>query len=221
MQQSLFIEYVKKYFPGIVVNVVEKLNDTKRQLPYYHRQYLGKDFSVSGKWESISGKNKLVATDVVSIDSPLPLKNRGSLSRANGDIVKIGMELYMNETELTAIDTLIATNSNNSNTKHLIQKLFQDTPKVISGVYERLEQMFLEGLSTGVALIEDDENVGTGVRLDYGYLDENKFTAGTTSWDTVASATPFDDIKKVLDKARDDGNMVTKVLTDSETIDKI
>jgi hypothetical protein len=30
-------------------------------------------------------------------------------------------------------------------------------------------------LSTGIALIEDTENVGTGIRIDYGYSDANKF----------------------------------------------
>lgn len=212
MEQSLFIEYIKKYFPGIVVKVVETLNDTKNPLTYLHKRMLRKDFSVTGKWESINTANTLVAADVVAMDSSLPLKKRDALSKANGDIPKMGMEMKLNEKQLSDLDVLVAQRASDT---QLMAKLFADTPKVIGGISERNEAMFLEGLSTGVTLVEDSENVGTGVRLDYGYLAANKFGV-TTVWSNTA-ATPLDDFQRVIDKAKLDGNNITRVQMDSTT----
>jgi hypothetical protein len=47
---------------------------------------------------------------------------------------------------------------------------------------------FLHALSTGIALIEDTENVGTGIRIDYGYSDANKFRV-VTAWSECSCKT--------------------------------
>src|ERR1700712_4812414 len=167
MEQSLFIQWVAKYFPAITVRVIETLNDTKNPLTYLHRTMLRKDFSVSGKWDAISAANTLVMADVVAMDSSLPLKKRDSISKASGDIPKMGMELKLNEKQLTDLDTLIAQGGTD---QQILAKLFADTPRVIGGIYERNEAIFLEGLLTGIALVDDSENVGTGIRVNYGYL---------------------------------------------------
>jgi len=216
MEQSLFIKWVNKFFPGITVAVVSKLNDTKNPLTYLHRSMLKKDYSVTGKWESISAANTLVMADVVAMDSPLPLKKRDSISKANGDIAKMGMELKLNERQLTDLDTLVAQGGTDS---QILAKLFADTPKVIGGIYERLEEMFLMGLSSGVTLVEDTENVGTGIRLDYGFPSANKFGTAGAIWSTSGGTgvTPFDDIAAVLAKVMTDGNSVNRVLLDQTT----
>lgn len=216
MEQSLFLEWVKKYFPALTVRVVEKLNDSKNQPTYLHKSMLKKDFSVSGKWESLSAAYSLVAADVVAMDSPLPLKKRDSISKASGDIPKMGMELKLNENQLTQLDTLVASGGT---TEQILAKLFADTPKVIGGIYERVEGLFLQGLSSGVALADSD-NVGTGIRLDYGYPTANKFGAAVV-WSTSATATPFDDIERVLAKASDDGNTITKVMLDKTAFNNL
>lgn len=216
MEQSLFIKYINKYFPTITVSVVEKLNDTKNPLTYLHRQMLKKDFSVSGKWESISAANTMVMADVVAMDSSLPLKKRDSISKANGDIPKMGMELKLNEKQLTDLDTLVA---QGGTINQILAKLFNDTPKVIGGIYERNEAMFLQGLSTGITLVEDSENVGTGVRLDYNYPSANKFGVATV-WSSTSSK-PFDDIEKVLAQASLDGNKPTIVLIEKSAFTNI
>lgn len=216
MEQSLFIEWVKKYFPGITVRVTEKLNDTTNPLTYLHKRMLKKDFSVSGKWESISASFSLVAADLVAMDSPLPLKKRDSIAKASGDIPKMGMELKLNEQQLTELDTLVASNAPD---KVILAKLFADTPKVIGGVYELNEAMFLEGLSTGITLVPDSENVGVGIKLDYGYLSANKFGVATL-WSNTASK-PFDDIEKVLAKASLDGNTISKVMIDKYALSNL
>lgn len=216
MEQSLFIEWVKKFFPGITVSVVERLNDSKNQPGYLHRQLLKKDYSVTGKWESINAANTLVMADVVAMDSSLPLKKRDSYGRASGDIPKMGMKLYLNERQLTDLQTLIAQGGTD---KQILAKLFADVPKAVGGIYERNEEIFLQGLSSGVALVEDTENVGIGVRLDYGIPSANKFGVGTI-WSNAA-AKPFDDIQKGLSAASAAGNSVGVVYMDRTTFNNL
>lgn len=214
MEPSLFLEWVKKYFPGVVVKITEKVNENKNvPFVYLYKRFLKPNFNLSGKWETLSGAYTRVAADIVAMDSSLPLKSRDSMAKASGDITKIGMEMKLSEKQLTDLDTLVASNASE---KVILQKLFQDTPRVITGVHERMEAMFLEGLSTGVTVVEDSENVGTGVRLDYGYLTENKF--GVAALWSDPNALAIDDIKRVLAKADADGNAVTRVMLDAATI---
>jgi hypothetical protein len=207
MEPSLFLQWVTTYFPGVTLSIVETLNGENRQPTYLHRRLLKKDYSVNGKWESLSAAFTLVMADVVAMDSSLPLKKRDSISKASGDIPKQGMELKLNERQLTDLDTLIAQGGTNG---QILAKLFADTPRVIGGIYERNEAMFLEGFSTGVTLVEDTETTGTGIRLDFAYPTANKFGYAATVWTNIA-AVPFDDIQRVLDKANADGNTITRV----------
>ena len=218
MEQSLFSQWVDKYFKGVVIKVTEKTNDAKDNiaLPYLHKRLLRPSFSVTGKWETLSGAYNRVAADVVAMDSSLPLKARDSISKASGDIPKMGMELALNERQLTDLNTLVKSGASD---KVILQRLFEDTPKAIVGINERIEAMFLQGLSTGVTLVNNANNVGTGVRLDFGYLTANKFGV-TTLWSNTAS-TPFDDIQRVINKATADGNIISRVLLDSATLNNI
>jgi hypothetical protein len=209
MEQSQFIQYIKKFFTGIVLGIVNKLNDTKSPVVYYHKRFLKKEFSVDGNWESINAANTLVMADIVAMDSSLPLKKRDTISKANGKIPKMGMEMKLNEQQLTDLDTL---RLRPGTEQQLIAKLFQDTPRVIGGVYERDEAIFLQALSTGVALVDDDETVGTGIRMDYRYPDSNKFGV-TTVWSNT-SATPLDDLQRAQTQARTTGDVITKFLMD-------
>lgn len=210
MEKSFFIQYIQKFFSGIVSSTVTKLNDKKGELVYYHKRFLKKEYSVDGKWESINATNTMVMADVISMDSSLPLKKRDSLSKASGDIPKMGMELSLREQQLTNLDTL---KLRPGTEPQLIAKLFEDTPKVIGGVFERDEAIFLEAVSTGVCAIDDTENVGTGIRIDYGFLNENKFGAASVVWSNIAS-TPIEDLKRMRRAARSTGNTIIKFLMD-------
>lgn len=222
MEESLFLEYIQKWFPGIVTNVVETLNDTKNPRPFYHKRMLTKQYSVTGKWESVSSANTRVAADVVAMDSALPLKKRDSLSKASGDLPKMGMKMWLNEKQLTELDVLgnqLGGSNAEAVQKQMLRIIFGDTPRVIEGIDERLEMMFLEGLSTGITSVVDSENVGTEIRLDFGYLTENKFGVDTL-WSNPAS-TPFTDIQRVIDAAEAAGNTITTVKLDQATFNNI
>lgn len=204
MEQSLFLEYIISHFPALVLRHIEKLNGKNQTaLTYLHRILLDKKFSVDGRWASVIGNYNRVAADVVAMDSSLPLKKRDSLERATGKIPKMGMELWLNEEQMTEIDTLIALKTPIT---EIIAKILADVPRVIDGILERLELMFLEGLSTGITVQDDNKNVGTGIRLDYGYLPENQFGVAVL-WSDADNSKVVDDINRVKTKAsREDGN---------------
>lgn len=131
------------------------------------------------------------------------------LEVASGKLPKLGLKFELGEQEMKNIDALIR--QPNANMQLVINNVFSDTPRVISAVYEAIEDMFLRGLSTGVALRE--RNDGTGVRISYGYRSENKF--GVTKLWTEEDATPISDIERLIDKARlEDGNTPRHLFAD-------
>ncbi|MCH5331506.1 MAG: major capsid protein [Alistipes sp.] len=212
MEKSLYGALVDKYFANLVLSITARLNDKAQDgLPYLYKQLLGTDYSTDGKWSTLTGAYTRVAADVVAMDSPLPLKKRDALAVAGGNIPKLGMELYLNENQMSEIDALLRMDKPNINA--ILRKVFGDTNRVIEGVFERMEGMFLQGFSTGVALADTD-NVGTGIRVDYGYLDANKFGVKAKWEGNATTAKALDDIEKVKAKATADGNRIVKAYAD-------
>lgn len=216
MVVSAFSKWVTKYLPGVTLRIVKKLNDSTNELPYLFKSLLNLQYSVDGKWETIAQENALVSADFVSMDSSAPLKMRDSISKASGKIPKMAMELWLNETQLTALDALIAQGGTDA---QIVAELFKDTKKTLGGSYELTESTFLEAFSTGQVLVTDDEIVGTGIRLDYGYFTANKF--GLTALLSNPASKIWDDFTRINAKAKLDGVVIKNVYTDSATIDAI
>ena len=214
MEKSLYFSYIEKYFPKLVMGISEKINGTHEQPTYTHLGMLNKDYSVDGRWASIIGNHRRISADVVAMDSSLPLKKRGSLARAEGDIPKMGLELYLNEKQMSDIRAMIAMNMPEES---ILAKIFDDTGTVITAVEETIEELFLRGLSTGVALTSE-ENVGTGVRLNFGYFDENQF-ATEVLWSTPADSLPINDFKRVAKRADELGYSINIAYADDKAIE--
>ncbi len=213
MEKSLYFEFTKKYFPQLVAQVVEKLNGKRQDtLSYMYRDHLTNTFSADGRWASITAEYTRVAADVVSMDSELPLKSRDKVSTAEGQIPKIGAKLYISEKELSDLDAMLA---QRLPAPQILQKMFADLPRCIQAVYERIEDMFLSELSTGVALAS--RSGGSGLRLNIGFYEDHQFGHGTKEW-SEDDATPLDDIQLVYDKALDDQNTITTAYLDDYTI---
>lgn len=215
MEKSLYYQYVAKYFPTLVTSIVERLNEKRQQTGnYLFKQRLEPAFSADGRWASILAEYSRVAADVVSLDSELPLKSRDAIETAQGNIPKIGMKLYLTEKQMKDLDAMIA---QNQPINRILDKMFDDVPRVIEGVWERNEDIFLSELSTGVGISE--RNNGTGVRIDVGFLDANKFGTKGVAWASdVNDSTPLDDIQLIFDKALDDNNVITDVWADDAAL---
>ena len=208
MEKSLYFEAVEKYFPQLVISTVEKLNEkNQKTLPYMYKDLLSPEYSADGRWASILANYTRVAADVVSLDSELPLKSRDAVEKVSGDIPKMGMKMYLTEKQMKDIDSMIALRLPE---QQILQKIFADVARVIAGVQERLEDIFLSELSTGVGIAS--ESNGLGIRVDMGYADDHKF--GVSKLWTDATATPITDLQKVFDKAMDDQNIITDMWVD-------
>lgn len=218
MDASLFIEQVRLNFPGVAARVVQNLNSTTNpniNRTYRHLTMLRKEFSPDLKWQSLTTVNgSAVAADVIAMDSSIPLKMRDSLGGATGDVPKIAMEMALREKQLSDLDIISRTPNQNA---QLLAKLFNDTVRCITGVYERLEYMFLQGLSTGITTHIDPQNVGVGVRIDYGYLTANRFSVFDEWVGNPTTATPITDLAVAQAKAQADGNIITRWLMDRAT----
>lgn len=215
MKQSLYVQYVS-YLTAIIVSIVTRINGGKTELTYLHKSMLTKELSTDLKWSSLSVNSTIVAADVVAMDSNLPLKSRDSITSATGEIPKLGMKMKMSEKQMSDIDILV---NRKADTKVIVEKIFNDAIKCTVGIYEKLEFMFLQGLSSGVTLIEDENNVGTGIRVDYGYKEENKFGA-EVKW-SDPNAKPLDDIKRITKVARSKGVSLKFMYMDPDTFDKL
>lgn len=213
MKESLFVKYTS-WLSAIILGVVTKINGGKTELSYLHKSMLTEELSIDLKWSTLTVNSTIVAADIVAMDSSLPLKKRDAIGTANGEVTKLGMKKKLTEKQLSDIDTLVAKKVEN---RVIVEKIFNDAVSCTMGVYEKLEYVFLKALSTGIALIEDPENVGIGVRIDYGYSDANKFGA-VIPW-SDSTAKPLDDIQRVVKEARSKGVTLKFLMMDQNTFD--
>lgn len=213
MTTSLFPQYVEKYFPNYVLSVVEQLNGRSldNQIPFMFSQMLNPTYSADGRWASITAKYRSIAADVVALGSPLPLKSRDAITTQIGEIPKIGVKYQMNEVEMKNVDAMIAQGRPEAD---IVNRIFSSIPKAINGVDERIEDIFLSMLSTGIGLTVG--NVGEGIRLDMGFVNENKFASTGYDWSND-NATPVDDIQKVYDAALMGGKVLRHCYMDDTT----
>jgi hypothetical protein len=216
MNRSYFAEYVRKWFKILTTSFVEKLNDSKNPVTYLFKTMLKQALSADGKWDSLSVSKSIVAADIVDIDSPLPIKKRDAISRAGGEIPTIGIGMKKGAKTIQRIKYLSATGATEA---QLVKMIFDDLARVISGIYERLEMMFLQGLSTGVVLAEDSANVGVGIRVDFGYKDSNRYGAAV-KWGHEGY-TPLSDIERVLTRAYENGDVITAIALDKAAYNQI
>lgn len=216
MKESLFKELVDKYLGSVVGKVVETENGATNAPELLHKAMLTPEYSPDLNWGASTLNNSIVAADVVSLDSSLPLKQRSTLRVATGKLPKLGLKYRKSESEISDINVMMARGTNEAT---VASKLLDDAVRAIKAIDVRNEIMFLQGLSTGYALVAEEENQGTAIRASFGYKDENKLKA-KKAW-SVAGATPLTDIAAVFDKAAADGNPIAHVYLDSKTFNEL
>ena len=196
-------------------------------------------YSADQKWEGTSANTTYVAADVVEMDSPIPLKKRGAIATSNGKLPKIAMKRTLFESDINNINIMKA-QYENLNTRanlfaeqglteqaattrqaaenakaRIINKLMNDGVACSVGIEERNELNFLSGLSNGIIAIEDADNSGKAIRVNYGYMPSNSFKTATNG------ETDRDDFEKIFEKANADGNTIIKVMLSKNQLKKI
>jgi hypothetical protein len=214
MLQSQFVEYIRKIFPRLQ-NVVDTVNgkrngDNKRT--YLHKSMLRKVYSADQKWSNAAVNTTYVAADMVSMNSPLPIKSRDAIAHANGSLPKIGMKKIMFESDINAVNIMKAQGAEWTN---IANKLTSDPIACSVGIDEQNEANFLTGLSDGIVAVEDENNTGTALRIKFGYLPENCFGVETQNELTL------DDIKRVLAYADNNGDTIVTIAIALSTYNKL
>ena len=208
MNQSLFLVLVEKFFALVVGRITEKFNGKKEEQTMLHKIMLTEEYSADLSWGSTELNHSVVAADVVSLDSSLPLKSRGKIGNASGKLAKIGVKFRKGEKDISDINVMRARGTDEAT---VVAKLFDDAPKCVRSMDVRKEIMFLQGLSTGQTLVTEEDNDGSGVRVTFGYKAENIFHAQTSPWGE-GDYNPIEDIRQMFDKAGEDSNAISIVL---------
>ena len=227
-QPSIFQQYIEQFMPMLGLYVTEKVNGkSERERTYLHKQRLEPVYSPDQKWEGTSANTRYVAADYVALDSPLPLKKRGSISSANGKLPKIGIRRPMNENDINNLNIMegqLNAMENGSEAykrkkRQIIKKLADDPTFCAIGIDEKNEFSYLYGISNGIVLIEadenDEQNTGIGMRVNYGYKAQN--ILHTAEKDTCDG----DDFQRVNDKVNADGNTTAVAMISKSLLDKI
>jgi hypothetical protein len=216
MDKSMFQGFVDKYFTPLVGKVTERYNDQTKEPQLLFKQWLTEEYSADLNWGATTLNHSIVAADVVTLESPLPLKSRSVITNASGKLPKIGMQMRKGEQLITDINIMMAKGAQEA---QIAAKIFDDVAKVIKGVDVRTEIMFQQALSTGYCLVDsDDAPEGQGIRVGYGYRDENRFKAKGSKWG-VDGETPQDDVQQIFDKALEDGNTIQHVFISQQYFD--
>lgn len=206
---TLFPDYVEKYFGKFIGKITEKFNEKKTLPTLLHKQMLTEEFSADMTWGSTDLNNVILAADVVSMDSSIPLKKRGKITTASGKLPKIAIKYRKGEKDISDLNVMKARGTNEAT---IAAKVLNDVPSVINGTNARIEMMFEQALSSGTMLVEDSDNDGVGVRVDF-YGTANTFKARVAGWDESPDvATPQDDVQQIFTKAKADGNIIAIVM---------
>jgi hypothetical protein len=216
MNPTLFVEFVKKWFKALATAITEKVNDSKTPVTYLFKTMLTPNPSPDNTWASTNVSRSIVAADVVSLDSPLPIKKRDAISSAAGKIPKIGMKMAKTESGLYQIRML---QMRGAAEDQIARVIFDDLGRCTTGIYERLELAFLQALSTGVTLIDEEDNVGVGIRVQFGYKDNNRYGV-VKKWGDAGYA-PISDIERVLTAANENGDTITVIALDKRAYNQI
>lgn len=237
MNESLFIQFIRAIFPKLSLYVKEKENPKERT--YLYKEMLTDVYSPDQKWEGSSAKTTYVAADIVEMDSDIPLKKRGQIATSNGKLPKIAMKKILFESDINNINIMkaqyenIVARANSFQAQGLVEqatstrqaaetakariinKLMNDGVACSVGLEERNEMNFLDGLSNGIIAVEDADNSGKAIRVDYGYFKANCFKTETNG------VTTREDFEKIFDKANADNNTIIQVMLAKTQIKKI
>lgn len=214
MIESQFAELTKRIFPKLQ-NLVEKENgevNGEKKRTYLHKSMLRRVYSADQKWSSASVDTTYVKADIVAMNSPLPLKKRDSIAHSSGVLPKHAISRPMEESD---INTLNIMKAQGGQWIQVATKLSNDAVFCSIGLDESNEASFLSALCNGVVAVEDANNVGTALRIDFGYLAKNGFGVA------MPGEVTLDDIDHVIDTASERGDTITTICIASSTYKRL
>lgn len=206
MEASQFANLFAKLYPRLQTFVEKERGSENggKQRTYLHKTMLRKVFSPDGKYATGSVDTTYVKADMVSPNSPLPIKSRPKVATASGKLPKHGMLKNLEESDIDAINFMKA--NEGEMWAQIAAKLVDDPIACSVGLDEENEANFLTALSEGAVVVNDKDSTEGDLRIDFGYLDKNGYGVAT------ADELTLDDLEKVLDAATDAGNSVERIV---------
>lgn len=213
--RSNFIQDIKSYRNLLFATMAEQ--DANNVKGYFHKELLTQEYSLDMTWSSGSFTAGSIAADVVSLDSSAPLKSRGSIKQASGEITKMSIAFRKTEKELSDLLTMQRLGGSLAN---LASKALNTSQAAVDGVDIRNEILLLQGMSEGAVLVPQSENAqGTAIRVSFGYKPTNKVEA-KAKWGEVG-ADELADIDAMFEKAQTNGTVIKLVVMDKEYFNKL
>lgn len=202
----------------IVGALVEKRNNRPIEEQPAWRKYLKLEYTPDLRFDSATFNDSVVRAEIVAMNSSLPLKSRGALGVASGKLPKVGMAYKKEEDFFERIDAM-----KNKGMKNAViaGKLLEDVPNILGGFDAFLDYGFLQGLSTGVGLIPEEDNPENGARIDFGYKDEHTKKVGSTKKWSGAKATPISDLEELCELADKESIKLTHFYMSKKTFNQM
>jgi len=173
----------------------------------------------------IGEQGNRVAADIVTYDSPAPLKKRPVVDKMTTPIPPIRISRKMSESDLNDYFGLLA-DADQAAQREALKLAFADVDFVIDGINARLDWLAIQVISKGVVSLTAANNVGpsTDATIDFRLPAGNKEyigSAGGTAdanhyWEATDSATndPIADIEAIVSEAEDNGVQLRYMLMD-------
>lgn len=206
----------------VVLAIEETFNGENAVPQYSFRADLGRRYSADATYKTMGYDSGLVAADIVALDSPLPIKSAPPIEEAGGMVPKIGTERSMNETDrrqmrlmLRAAQGMRAGADRDREFLRIQAMLFRHVRACYGGILEQIEWRKLQGESQGFFVAPNTENVGLGIRVDFGFRPQNMFNS-TIVWGQPGY-TAVADLVRVVDAAATNGVNITRVRMNTAT----
>lgn len=212
--KSLFKKYVDSLFPALQ-KLVEKVNGKhKDNRTYLHKDtnILRKEYKSDNKWEAAGVNTTYIAADFMAFDSPVDIKTRPTLSKANGKLPKAGIGRSLTESALTDLQTMEVQGGNN---QRIARKIADDLVFCDVGLDELYEWAFLYGLCYGFVGMPDIDNPENMMVLDFRYPESNQF--GTK----VKGKVSGEDIERVIEAINDNQDSLDTVWVSKSRLKQI
>lgn len=165
---------------------------------------------------SVIGASRIeAAASIVDRSASAPLRSRADLTKYQGEIPAIKEKFAMREEDYREFLALQSLNiSDTAKKQQLLDLLFNDVKKAGNSAHKRLDIMVLEAISTGkisLTLNNNPDGLVLSNPVDLLMPTGNRKSI-TTKWSQSTTATPIQDIEKVVNEAYAEGRSFAKIL---------
>ena len=212
--KAIFKKYVDALLPKFQ-KLIEKVNGKRKdERTYLHKDttILRREYKSDNKWEAAGVNTTYIAADFMAFDSPVDIKSRPTVGKANGKLPKAGIGRNLSESELTDLQTMEA---QGGNAARIAKKVADDLVFCNVGLDELYEWAFLYGLYWGFVGMPDIDNPENMMVLDFRYLPGN--TYGTK----VKGEIDGEDIEAVIEAINDNQDSLDTIWISKQRFKKL